>query len=89
VNGPLASSLSNKAAAKNTSFVSSKNDASRGPGKNDRERRTHVIHNDKELEVYTNALFELAALEKPSLTRSIYSRNSFSSFSSMAARYPK
>ena len=26
----------------------------------------HVIHNDKELEVYTNALFELTALEKPS-----------------------
>jgi HTH-type transcriptional regulator/antitoxin HigA len=26
----------------------------------------HVIHNDKELEVYANALFELTALEKPS-----------------------
>jgi HTH-type transcriptional regulator / antitoxin HigA len=25
-----------------------------------------VIHNDKELEAYTNALFELTALEKPS-----------------------
>src|SRR2546429_2982604 len=26
----------------------------------------HVIHNDKELEVYTNALFQLTALEDPS-----------------------
>jgi HTH-type transcriptional regulator/antitoxin HigA len=26
----------------------------------------HVIHNDKELEAYTNALFQLTALEKPS-----------------------
>jgi HTH-type transcriptional regulator/antitoxin HigA len=26
----------------------------------------HVTHNDKELEVYTNALFQLTALEKPS-----------------------
>ena len=26
----------------------------------------HVIHNDKELEVYTNALFQLTALENPS-----------------------
>ena len=25
----------------------------------------HVIHNDKELEAYTNALFELTALENP------------------------
>src|ERR1700674_4527341 len=26
----------------------------------------HVIHNDKELEAYTNALFQLTALENPS-----------------------
>ena len=26
----------------------------------------HVIHNDKELEIYTNALFQLTALENPS-----------------------
>ena len=26
----------------------------------------HVIHNDKELEVYTNALFQLTAVENPS-----------------------
>ena len=26
----------------------------------------HIIHNDKELEAYTNALFQLTALEKPS-----------------------
>lgn len=26
----------------------------------------HVIHNDEELEAYTNALFQLTALEKPS-----------------------
>jgi HTH-type transcriptional regulator/antitoxin HigA len=26
----------------------------------------HVIHNDEELEAYTNALFELTALENPS-----------------------
>ena len=26
----------------------------------------HIIHNDKELEVYTNALFQLTALENPS-----------------------
>ena len=26
----------------------------------------HVIHNDKELETYTTALFQLTALEKPS-----------------------
>ena len=26
----------------------------------------HVIHNDKELEVYTNTLFQLTALENPS-----------------------
>jgi HTH-type transcriptional regulator / antitoxin HigA len=26
----------------------------------------HVIHNDKELEAYTNALFRLTALENPS-----------------------
>src|SRR6202035_5896244 len=26
----------------------------------------HVIHNDKELEAYTNALFQLTALESPS-----------------------
>ena len=25
----------------------------------------HVIHNDKELEAYTNALFELTAVENP------------------------
>ena len=26
----------------------------------------HVIHNDKELELYTNALFQLTAIENPS-----------------------
>lgn len=26
----------------------------------------HIIHNDKELEAYTDALFQLTALEKPS-----------------------
>lgn len=28
----------------------------------------HVIHNDKELELYTNALFQLTAIENPSRT---------------------
>jgi HTH-type transcriptional regulator / antitoxin HigA len=28
----------------------------------------HVIHNDRELEAYTNALFQLTALENPSAT---------------------
>ena len=31
----------------------------------------HVIHNDKELEVYTNALFQLTALECPSSAEAI------------------
>jgi HTH-type transcriptional regulator/antitoxin HigA len=43
--------------------------SSRRPGKNDCEGCSgapHVIHNEKELEVYTNALFQLTALEEPS-----------------------
>src|SRR5258708_22786310 len=28
----------------------------------------HIIHNDKELEVYTNTLFQLTALENPSFS---------------------
>ena len=35
-------------------------------GKDDRKRCSHVIHNDEELEAYTNALFQLTALENPS-----------------------
>ena len=40
--------------------------SSRRPGKNDCEGCSRVIHNDEELEVYTNALFQLTALEDPS-----------------------
>jgi hypothetical protein len=40
---------------------------SRRPRKDDREgRSSRHIHNDKELEAYTNALFQLTALENPS-----------------------
>jgi antitoxin component HigA of HigAB toxin-antitoxin module len=43
------------------------NDYSSGrSGKNDREGCSHVIHNDRELEMCTNALFQLTALENPS-----------------------
>jgi len=38
------------------------NTVSLRPGKND-AKVLPVIHNDKELEVYTNALFQLTALE--------------------------
>ncbi len=42
--------------------------SSRRPSKNDREGcgAPHVIHNDEELEAYTNALFQLTTLESPS-----------------------
>jgi len=40
--------------------------ASSRSGKDDRKGAPHVIHHDEELEAYTNALFQLTALEKPS-----------------------
>jgi hypothetical protein len=36
------------------------------PGGSDRARRPHVIHNDAELEAYTDSLFRLTARENPS-----------------------
>jgi HTH-type transcriptional regulator/antitoxin HigA len=36
------------------------------PAKMIRKGAPHVIHNDQELEAYTNALFRLTALENPS-----------------------
>jgi HTH-type transcriptional regulator / antitoxin HigA len=48
-------------------FATVQNDySSRKPSKNDREGRSHVIHNDEKLQAYTNALFQLTSLENPS-----------------------
>ena len=54
-----------KIGTRSTGGKNERSPSSSQPSQDDRKGAPRIIHNDKELEAYTDALFKLTALENP------------------------